>query len=122
MTKLRQRMEEDMRIRNLAQTTKKRYLSRVTVFANYFNRSPALLGPEEARTFLLYLSQERKLTASSINVTVCALRFFYKVTLGCKWDIEKIHLSLFISGIFYMISDLYKHLLSIFYNCIPGYF
>jgi site-specific recombinase XerD len=91
MTKLRQRMEEDMRIRNLAPTTKKRYLDRVAIFANYFNRSPALLGAEQARTFLLYLAQERKLSASSINVTVCALRFFYKVTLGCKWDIEKIH-------------------------------
>jgi len=91
MTKLRQRMKEDMRIRNLAPTTKKRYLDRVAIFANYFNRSPALLGAEEARTFLLYLAQERKLSASSINVTVCALRFFYKVTLGCQWDIEKIH-------------------------------
>ena len=91
MTKLRQRMEEDMRIRNLSPTTKKRYLERVAVFANYFNKSPALLGAEEARTFLLYLVQERKLSSSSINVTVSALRFFYKVTLGCPWDIEKIH-------------------------------
>ena len=65
MTKLRQRMEEDMRIRNLAPTTKKRYLDRVAIFANYFNRSPALLGAEQARKFLLYLAQERKLSASS---------------------------------------------------------
>lgn len=91
MNTLRQRMLEDMRIRNLSKTTQKRYLDRVTVFANHFNKSPALLGAEEIRVFLLYLAQERKLSASSINVTSSALRFLYRVTLGCQWDIEKIY-------------------------------
>ena len=91
MTTLRQRMWEDMRIRNLSVTTQKRYLDRVAVFANYFNKSPELLGAEDIRVFLLYLIREKKFSSSSINVTVSALRFLYKVTLGCKWDIEKIH-------------------------------
>jgi len=84
MNTLRQRMLEDMRIRNLSATTRKRYLDRVKIFANHFNKSPALLGAEDIRVFLLYLVQERKLSASSINVTVSALRFFYRVTLGCQ--------------------------------------
>ncbi|MBW2006002.1 MAG: site-specific integrase [Deltaproteobacteria bacterium] len=91
MNTLRQRMLEDMRIRNLSETTQKRYLDRVTVFANHFNKSPALLGAEDIRVFLLYLVKERKLSSSSINVTSSALRFLYRVTLGCQWDIEKIH-------------------------------
>lgn len=91
MNTLRQRMLEDMCIRNLSKTTQKRYLDRVTVFANYFNKSPALLGAEDIRTFLLYLIQEKKYSSSSVNVTVSALRFLYKITLGCQWDIEKIH-------------------------------
>ena len=91
MTTLRQRMEEDMQIRHLSLTTKKKYLRQVAVFADYFNKSPSLLGAEEVRAFLLYLAQERKLSSSSINIAVSALRFLYKVTLGCKWDIEKIH-------------------------------
>jgi len=90
MNTLRQRMWEDMRIRNLSLTTQKKYLRQVASFANYFNKSPRLLGIEDIRVFLLYLAQERKLSASSINVTVSALRFLYKVTLGCQWDIEKI--------------------------------
>ena len=90
MRALSQRMLEDMRIRNLSNTTQKRYLDKVTVFANYFNKSPSLLGAEDIRIFLLYLSQERKLSSSSINVTASALRFLYKVTLGRPWDIEKI--------------------------------
>lgn len=91
MTTLRQRMLEDMRIRNLSATTRKRYLDRVAVFANHFNKSPALLGAEDIRVFLLYLVREKKLSSSSINVTVSALRFLYRVTLGCQWDIEKIY-------------------------------
>ena len=91
MNTLRQRMWEDMRIRNLSLTTQKKYLRQVASFANYFNKSPRLLGIEDIRVFLLYLAQERKLSASSINVTVSALRFLYKVTLGCQWDIEKIY-------------------------------
>ena len=91
MKTLRQRMLEDMRIRNLSKTTQKRYLDRVTVFANHFNKSPALLGAEDVRVFLLYLVQEKKHSSSSVNVTASALRFLYKVTLGNKWDIEKIY-------------------------------
>jgi len=91
MNTLRQRMWEDMHIRNLSLTTQKKYLRQVASFANYFNKSPRLLGIEDIRVFLLYLAQERKLSASSVNVTVSALRFFYRVTLGCQWDIEKIY-------------------------------
>ena len=47
MTQLRQRMLEDMQIRNLSKVTQKRYLARVAVFAKYFKRSPEQLGPEE---------------------------------------------------------------------------
>jgi integrase/recombinase XerD len=91
MTSLRQRMLEDMRIRNLSPTTRKRYVDRVAAFANHFNKSPSLLGAEDIRVFLHYLVREKKLSSSSINVTVSALRFLYKVTLGCAWDVEKIH-------------------------------
>ena len=84
-------MWEDMEIHNLSATTKKRYVDRVAVFANHFNKSPELLGAEDIRIFLLYLVQEKNLASSSINVTVSALRFLYRVTLGCPWDIEKIH-------------------------------
>ncbi len=90
MKALRQRMLEDMRIRNLSKTTQKRYLDRIAVFANFFNKSPALLGFEDIRVFLLYLTQEKKLSSSSINVTISALRFLYRETLGCQRIIEKI--------------------------------
>ncbi len=92
MTTLRRRMLEDMRIRNLSAHTRKRYVDRVAAFAKHFGKSPEQLGPKEIRAYQLHLVQ-RGLSSSSINVTVCALRFLYRVTLNCNWNIERIALA-----------------------------
>ena len=57
MTPLRQRMLEDMGIRNLAENTQSAYLQQIAAYARYFNRSPDQLGPEEIRTYQLYLME-----------------------------------------------------------------
>ena len=56
MTPLRQRMIEDMRIRNFAATTQRSYIHYVAQFAQYFHRSPAELDLEAVRQYQLYLS------------------------------------------------------------------
>ena len=50
-------------------------------FARHFGKSPEILGPEEIRTYQVYLTNEKKLAISSILIAICALRFLYKVTL-----------------------------------------
>jgi len=57
MTSLRTRMTEDMQIRNLAIHTQKTYLLQIALFARYFNKSPELLGPEQIRTYQVYLNE-----------------------------------------------------------------
>ena len=79
MTPLRQRMTEDMQLRNLGLHTQRAYLQHVSQFAGHFHRSPELLGPAEIRAFQLHLSRDRQLAASSVGVAVAALRFLYKV-------------------------------------------
>jgi integrase/recombinase XerD len=88
MNPLRCRMIEDMQIRNLAAHTQRVYVEQLVRFARYFRRSPEHLGPAEIRMYLIYLTQERRLSASSIIVTVSALRFFYTVTLKRPWAVE----------------------------------
>lgn len=90
MTPLRQRMIEDMRVRNLSIKTQKTYVERVARFARHFGKSPEQLGPEQIRAYLVYLVEEKKASWSQHNQTVCALRFLYGVTLGKKWIIEHI--------------------------------
>ena len=61
MTSLRQRMIEDMQIRNLSVHTQKCYVLQVSLFARHFSKSPELLGPEQIRAYQIHLTNERKL-------------------------------------------------------------
>jgi integrase/recombinase XerD len=88
MSPLRRRMIDDMQIRNLTPNTQRAYVEQVARFAGYFGKSPELLGPAEIRTYLIHLTQERRLAASSIIVTVSALRFLFTVTLKRPWVVE----------------------------------
>ena len=90
MTALRQRMIEDMRVRNLSPLTQKIYVDRVAQFAKYFGKSPELLGPEEIRTYQAYLINNKNASWSVLDQNVYALRFLYRVTLGKEWTIRHI--------------------------------
>ena len=85
MTSLRQRMTEDMQVRNLALNTQTSYVQQVSLFARHFDRSPELLGPEDIRAYQIYLTNERKLATGSVLIAVAALRFLYKVSLKKDW-------------------------------------
>ena len=90
MTPLRQRMLEDMPVRNLSPHTQRSYVEHVSRFARHFGRSPALLGPEEIRAYQIYLTNDKQLSTASIVVTVAALRFLYTVTLQKAWAVAAV--------------------------------
>lgn len=90
MTPLRQRFTEDMQVRNLSPNTLSSYILQVLLFARYFCKSPELLGPEEIRAYLVYLTNEKALAPSSIKVVVAALRFLYHNTLKRAWDFDEV--------------------------------
>jgi len=78
---LRRRMIEDMTVRNLSPTTQRSYIHAVAKFSRYFGRSPDRLGLEDVRAFQVHLVSTG-ISWPALNQTVCALRFFYGVTLG----------------------------------------
>jgi len=90
MTSLRQRMIDDMRVRNLSPKTQAIYCEMVARFAKHFGKSPELLGPEQVRAYQVYLVNEKRVSWSLFNQTVCALRFLYRKSLGRDWAIEHI--------------------------------
>jgi integrase/recombinase XerD len=90
MTTLRRRMLEDMQVRSLSPQTQATYVQQVSLFARHFNRSPQLLGPEEIRSYQVYLTNERKLAPSSINIAISALRFLYRITLHKDWSLTEV--------------------------------
>jgi site-specific recombinase XerD len=62
----------------------------VSLFARHFHQSPEALGPEEIRSYQVYLTNEKKLAPSSILIAVSALRFLYRVTLHKDWTLPDI--------------------------------
>jgi integrase/recombinase XerD len=90
MTPLRQRMTEDMQLRNLSPDTQRSYLHQISQLARYFKKSPDRLGPPEIRTYQLHLIQEKELAPSSLLVAVSAIRFLYNVTLQRGWRLEQV--------------------------------
>src|SRR5271166_1171864 len=86
---LRQRMIEDMTIRNLSPATQQSYIYAVRKFSRHFGASPDRLGIEDVRAYQLHLIAKKR-SWSHINQAACALRFFFGVTMGQKDAFERI--------------------------------
>ena len=85
MTALRQRMMEDMQLRNLSTSTQRAYLHYVTGLARFYQTSPDHLSLEDIREYQLYLINERQYSAESVNHFVVSAKFLYNVTLETPW-------------------------------------
>jgi integrase/recombinase XerD len=81
VTPLRQRMLDELQRRKYSPSTTRGYILAVRQYAEYFHKSPEQLGAEEVRRFQLYLLNEKKLAAGTVEMRMSALRFLYKKTL-----------------------------------------
>jgi integrase/recombinase XerD len=89
---LRQRMIDDMSLRNMAALTQAAYIRAVKNFSKHFGKSPDKLTFEDVRQYQLSLVG-RGLGPQAVNQIMCALRFFYKTTMGIKDAHEHIALA-----------------------------
>ncbi len=83
----RMRMGEDMLLRDYRPRTREGYGLAVRLFLDWAKREPEELTEEEIRSYFLYLREEKKQAPSSINIAVCALRFFCVHTLVRDWPV-----------------------------------
>jgi site-specific recombinase XerD len=77
---LRARMIEDMTVRNFSAKTQADYIRGVKKLAAFLGRSPDRATAEDLRRFQLHLTRDG-VRPPTMNATVSALRFFFKVTL-----------------------------------------
>jgi integrase/recombinase XerD len=81
-TPLRQKLINELDIRGYAPSSKENYVMMVRQLAAHYRRSPDRLSDEEIKAYLLHLIGDKQRSRSAVNVTVCALRFFYRHVLG----------------------------------------
>jgi integrase/recombinase XerD len=90
MGKLKDRMRDDMRLRNYAESTIVGYLSCAKCFVQHFMKSPEEITRDEIRGFLLHLMNERGAVGSTYRSYRASIKFLYEVTLGLPFKVERI--------------------------------
>lgn len=90
MSALRQRMIEDLRVRNYSPRTIDTYVRCVRQLAEHFSKSPDQLGPEHIRGYQVFLVEKKRVSFEVLNQTVCALRFLFRVTLRRHVVVDRI--------------------------------
>jgi integrase/recombinase XerD len=85
MTKLREKMIEDLQLRGLSSKTQELYVRAVQHVAEHYRKSPDKITEDELREYFLYLVQIRDVSPSTLRVALCGIKFFYQHTLQREW-------------------------------------
>jgi len=89
-----ERMRGDMRLHDLRPRTIGGYLLAVRLFLERTPTTPEEATEEDVRKYILHLRDERLQAPSSVNIAVCALRFFFTYTLGrdyAVFELMRVH-------------------------------
>ena len=81
MTRLKQRMIEDLQLRGLSPSTQDAYVRVVRQLAEHYDKPPAEITEEELRQYFLYLTNGKGVSASAFRIALCGIKFFYQYTL-----------------------------------------
>jgi len=85
MTRLRQRMVEDMQLRGLSEETQEAYVRAVRQLAEHYGKSPQRISDEELRQYFLHLTNVKQLSSSTIKVALYGIKFLFRHTLRKEW-------------------------------------
>ena len=85
---LRQRMIDDMTLRQLAPKTQAAYLRAVLRFTRFFGRAPELAAPEDLRAFQLQLVKS-DVSPTTINATLTSKCFVPVLIILGVWNDTK---------------------------------
>jgi len=90
MGQLRDRMEQDLKLRRFSPDTIRNYLLYCRKFAAFYMRSPEQLGAADVRAFLLHQIEVEQLAYASYRQVYSALKFLYTITLNRPGEVSRI--------------------------------
>ncbi|ERM80998.1 hypothetical protein P872_11975 [Rhodonellum psychrophilum GCM71 = DSM 17998] len=79
-------MVEEMQIRNYAARTIRNYTESISRLALHFRQSPELLETQQIKDFIHHSYYNQKLSVSSVNQLISALKILFLGVLGREWD------------------------------------
>lgn len=85
MTSLRERMIEDMQLRGYSASTQKNYVIAVRQLFDHFQCTPAQLSEQQLRDYFLYLTNDKKVSRTTVTIALCGIKFFYEHTIKRHW-------------------------------------
>jgi integrase/recombinase XerD len=85
-----EKLIRDIQLRGLSKGTEDEYCKMVKHFQEYFKKPATELWEPEIREYLYYLANDKKLSASTVNMCNCALRFLYGVTLEQNLNYKRV--------------------------------
>ena len=85
---LRQRMQDDMRMRKLSPKTQNGYIRAVKQFTGFLGRAPDTATDEDLRLYQLFMV-DCGTYPGTINATIVGLKFFFEITLNRPELIDK---------------------------------
>jgi integrase/recombinase XerD len=77
VTKLLQRLDDELVRRHYATTTRESYLKIVNAFSSHVGRRLDRISPDDLRRYQVFLLEERKLAVGTVVAQIAALRFFF---------------------------------------------
>ncbi len=83
-------MSNELRIRGYSKKTHETYLRCMRDFIKFHMKSPAELDLADIKAYQIYLVNDKKVSYTVFNQSVCAIRFFYRNVTPKEWDIKHI--------------------------------
>ena len=87
MSKLSNRMTQDMKLAGLVEGTQREYLRAVRQLAAYYTISPDQLSERHVEKYILYIRDELGVARGTFVPVFFGLKFFYVQTLGYDWPL-----------------------------------
>jgi len=89
MTKLRERMLQDLQLRGYSERTQQMYLRAVRKLAEHYDKSPDQITEQELRDYFLYVKNVKKWSRTASTIALCGIKFFFENTIKRDWPTLK---------------------------------
>ncbi len=85
-----QRFAEDLKLARKSERTVQSYCRALRKLSEHLGHDPNQASEDDVRKYLLFITEEKKWSSSTVNVALQALKLYYRVTCPRDWPILKL--------------------------------